>query len=572
MHPDAVIEGAAIIGDSCRVDAGVRLGGYTVLGSNVRVRADADLERTVVHDNVYVGEGARLRGAVVGRGTDLRRGSRLDDGVVVGDQCFVGENAVVTSGVKVFPFKTVEAGATINTSIVWESKGARSLFGQHGVSGIANVDVTPELASRVAMAYATTLKKGATVVTSRDSSRAGRMLKRAVMAGLNAAGVNVVDLEVASVPVTRFLVRQPQAFGGMTIRLVGHDAQSVILRFFDEDGLDLSEGVQRKVERLVNREDFRRVLAAEIGDIDYPPRALELYSVALQDTIDLDQLRAANPKLVVDYAYGSASFVMPSLWSKLGADVLGVNPYGSTYGMVNFDLEEHVNRVIELVRASRADLGAIIDPDGEHLTLIDGDGHVLTPTESLFAYVRLVADHLVGDRIAVPVSASRHITEIAAAAGATIEWTKTSTTALMDAAMRDDVGFAASDDGGFIVPGFLPAFDAAASLVKLLELLALEQTSLARVVADLPRSHVIHETVVTPWDRKGLVMRTLVEQSDDRPLELIDGVKVWHGDDWVLVLPDVSEPVTHLWAEGATEAESRRLVDEYARRIRQLVR
>ncbi len=491
---------------------------------------------------------------------------------MVGDQCFVGENAVVTSGVKVFPFKTVEAGATINTSIVWESKGARSLFGQHGVSGIANVDVTPELASRVAMAYATTLKKGATVVTSRDSSRAGRMLKRAVMAGLNAAGANVVDLEVASVPVTRFLVRQPQAFGGMTIRLVGNDAQSVILRFFDEDGLDLSESVQRKVERLVNREDFRRVLAAEIGDIDYPPRALELYSVALQDTIDLEGLRAARPKLVVDYAYGSASFVMPSLWSKLGADVLGVNPYGSTYGMVNFDLEEHVNRVVELVRAARADLGAIIDPDGEHLTLIDGDGHLLTPTESLFAFVRLVADHLVGDRIAVPVSTSRHITEIAAAAGATIEWTKTSTTALMDAAMRDDVGFAASDDGGFIVPGFLPAFDAAASLVKLLELLALEETSLARVVADLPRAHVIHETVVTPWDRKGLVMRTLVEQSDDRPLELIDGVKVWHGDDWVLVLPDVSEPVTHLWAEGATEAESRRLVDEYSRRIRQLVR
>lgn len=572
LHPDAVVEGFAVIGDSCRVDAGVRIGGYTVLGSNVRVRADADLERTVVHDNVYVGEGTRLRGAVVGRGSDLRRGSRLDDGVVVGDQCFIGENAVVTSGVKIFPFKTVEAGATINTSIVWESKGARSLFGSHGVSGIANVDITPEMAARVAMSFATTLKKGATVVTSRDSSRSGRMLKRAVMAGLNASGVNVIDLEVASVPVTRFLVRNPQSFGGITVRLQGGDAQSVIIRFFDDEGLDLSVTAQRKIERLVNREDFRRVLATEIGDIDYSPRALEHYSVALQDAIDLEALRASAPKLVVDYAFGSTSFVMPSLWSKFGADVLGVNPYVSTYGMVNFVHAEHVQRVIELVKASRADLGAIIDPDGEHLTLVDGDGHVLSDTEALFAFIRLVAGHLVGNEIAVPVSVSRHVESLAGASGAAVRWTKTATAALMDAARQPEVGFAASSDGGFILPGFLPAFDAAAALVKLIELLALEQTSLAAVVADLPRPHVIHETVVTPWDRKGLVMRNLVDQSKDLRVELIDGVKVWHGDDWILALPDVTEPVTHLWAEGATESDARRLAEEYARRIRQLVR
>ena len=572
VHPNAVVAGSAVIGPSCRVDAGVRIGDYTVLGSNVRVRADSDLERTVIHDNVYVGEGARLRGAVVGRGTDLRRGSRLDEGVVIGDQCFVGENAVVTSGVKVFPFKTVEAGATINTSIVWESKGARSLFGQHGLSGLVNVDVTPEMATRVAMAYATTLKKGSTVVTSRDSSRAGRMLKRAMMAGLNAAGINVVDLEVAPVPVTRFINRQPSAFGGITVRLIGDDAQSVIIRFFDEGGLDLSETVQRKVERLFNREDFRRVLAAEIGEIDYSPRALEHYSVALEETVDLEAIRGANYKLVIDYTYGSASFLMPSLLSKLGTDVLGVNPYASTYGVVNFDRDAHAQRVTDLVRASGAHLGAIIDPDGEHLTLIDNDGHMLTDPEALFAFVRLVSGHMVGDQVAVPVSVSREVAKLAAAANVTVRYTKTSTSALMDAACQTGVGFAASADGGFIVPGFLPAFDASASLVKMLELLALEKSTLADIVAELPRSHVVHETVVTPWDRKGLVMRTLVEQTKDLPVELIDGVKVWHGDDWVLALPDVSEPVTHLWAESGSESDSRRLAQEYARRIRQLVR
>jgi mannose-1-phosphate guanylyltransferase/phosphomannomutase len=176
VHPEARIEGAAVIGPGCRVDAGARIGDYTVLGGNVRVRGDADLERAVVHENAYLAEGVRLRGAVVGRASDLRRNARCEDGSVLGDECFIGENAVIGAGVKVYPFKTVEAGATINSSIVWESRGARSLFGRDGVAGLANVDITPELSAKVAMAWASTLKKGSTVVISRDSSRAARML------------------------------------------------------------------------------------------------------------------------------------------------------------------------------------------------------------------------------------------------------------------------------------------------------------------------------------------------------------------------------------------------------------
>src|SRR5204863_395944 len=92
-------------------------------------------------------------------------GFQCEEGVVLGDECFVGEHAVINPGVKVYPFKTVEPGAIINSSIVWESRGARHLFGRDGISGLANVDITPELAVRVAMAYGTTLKKGSTVTT-----------------------------------------------------------------------------------------------------------------------------------------------------------------------------------------------------------------------------------------------------------------------------------------------------------------------------------------------------------------------------------------------------------------------
>lgn len=572
VHPDAQITGPVVIGPNCRVEAGARLREYTVLGNNVKVRGDARIERSVVHDNAYVGEQSRLEGAVVGRGSDLRRGARLEEGVVLGDECFVGEDAVLSAGVKVFPFKTVEASAVVNSSIVWESRGARSLFGKDGLSGLANVDVTPELAVKVAMAYASTLGRDATIITSRDSSRAARMLKRAMMAGLNAGGVNVLDLEVASMPVTRFLVRRPTNTGGIAVALSDEDPQSVVIRFLDADGGDIDESSQRKIERIFAREDFRRVLPGEVGDIGFPPRALEQYAVELEECIDVATIRASKSKAVIDYAFGATSFVMPNVLSKLGTEVLAVNPYVSTTGLIEYDRDEHAGSVAALVRASGSTIGAVLAPGGERLTLIDDSGHVLSDTETLLALLVLHRDHLEGKAVALPVSTTIRADEILAEAGVEVRPTKISNPALLDAAADPAVGFAANLSGGYVLPAFQPAFDAAATALKVLELLAKGDRPLSDVVASLPRVHLAHETVVTPWEQKGAVMRNLVEHTGDRELVLVDGVKVLHDEGWALALPDPEDPVTHIWAEADSDVAARRLAEEYARRIRQMLR
>ena len=160
VSPDAEVVGPVVIGPGSKIEAGCRLGQYTVLGSNVRLLADAQIERTVVHDNVYIGSNARIRGAVIGRSSSIRTNARIEEGTVLGDEVFVGADAVLAGDLKIYPFKTIEDGAFVNTSIVWESRGARSLFGRDGVSGLANVDITPELAAKLAMAYGTSLQEG----------------------------------------------------------------------------------------------------------------------------------------------------------------------------------------------------------------------------------------------------------------------------------------------------------------------------------------------------------------------------------------------------------------------------
>ncbi len=572
IHPDAVIEGPAVVGDNARVEAGARLGEYAVLGTNVKVRAGAEIHRSIVQDNAYLGEGVRLAGAVVGRACDVRRGARCEDGSVLGDECFIGEDAVIGAGVKVYPFKTVEAAAVVNTSIVWESRGARSLFAGLGVSGLANVDITPEFAARLAMAFGTTLKKDATVVTSRDSSRSARMLKRAMMAGLNSAGVNVSDLEVASIPVTRFQAGRPDNRGGLTVRLVPHDPQQVEIRFFTNTGADLDDDGRRKVERYFTRQDFRRVLPSEIGDIDFPPRALEHYAVALEACIDVRAVRAAEFKVVIDYGYGTTAFVMPNLLSKLGTEVLAVNPYVSTAGILAFDRAQHADQVAGLVRTSGARLGAVLDPGGEQFTLIDDTGRVLDDTSTLLVLLALLGDELADRDVALPVATTHHAEALVERLGGRVRPTKLAPSAVMEAAASDNVVFAAGLDGGYVVPEFLAAFDAAATLVKTLELLAKRDVRLSEVVDELPDQHLVRESVVTPWEQKGTVMRTLMERSGDREVVLVDGVKVRHDGGWVLAWPDPEEPVTNVWAEADSDLAARQLAEEYARRIRQMIR
>ena len=403
--------------------------------------------------------------------------------------------------------------------------------------------------------------------------------------GCNSVGVDVVDLEVASVPVTRHHIRTRGSQGGLTVRLSPYDPQSVVIRFFDGQGLDLTENEQRRIERLYHREEFRRVTAGDIGDIDFSPRAIEHYTADVVDAFELRRDPTNEIKLVLDLSYGATSFVMPNLLSKVGADVLSINPYAQTPGMISVDRVSSAARVAETVRGSGADLGAVIDAGGERLTLIDGTGEVLSDDEALMVYLDLVsAEAGAGGgsgavagrgpvRVALPVTVSDKAVQMCEARGVDVVTTPLSPSALMEAAASGGVTFAGDQEGGFIFPSFLPSFDAAAALVELIALLRRSGSTLADVASRLPATTILHSEVETPFAQKGLVMRTLMEQASEEEADvlLVDGIKVRTEDGWVLVVPDPEEPTTHVWAEGSDRARSEHLTEQYVERLRQLL-
>src|ERR1700729_3644036 len=290
---DAVLTGPLCIGDYAKIEAGAQLREFTDVGSNVIVKEGAFLHRAILHNNVYVGRGATLRGCVIGKNTDVMSQARIEEGAVVGDECVIEPDAYVSAGIKVYPFKTIEAGAVVNSSVIWESRGQRTLFGPRGVSGLINVEITPELCVRLASAYATTLKKGTTVTTSRDVSRAARALKRAVHSALNASAINVMDLEAQPLPVARFETARGECSAGIALRTTAGQPQSIDLIFLDKTGADLSQADRRKIERVFSRQEYRRAFPGEIAELIYPARVVEAYTHALLRSIDMEGVRGA---------------------------------------------------------------------------------------------------------------------------------------------------------------------------------------------------------------------------------------------------------------------------------------
>jgi mannose-1-phosphate guanylyltransferase/phosphomannomutase len=375
---------------------------------------------------------------------------------------------------------------------------------------------------------------------------------------------------LSTVPLTRFQVRNGPSQGGITVRLATGDPDTVEIRLFDSDGRDVDPSIQRKIERLLYREDFRRAFGGDIGDIAFPPRALEFYTAALERAVDIERVRSRGFKIVLDYSFGAVSIVMPNLLTNFRAEVLAVNPFASTAAATADTRDVSVMRIAEYVRASGSDLGFVIDPDGELSTVVDDTGRILEHEELLLVFVSLLAEANPGARVAVPVNVTRAVEDLIGAES--VVRTKLANASLMETAAVEHVAFAGASDGGCIWPDFLPAFDAAVTLAKLRDLVAAVDRPLSSVLAALPATHVAHETVVTPWERKGTVMRELVERVGTRGVELIDGVKVFDDDRWVLVIPDPEDALTHVWAEAGSDPEARRHAQEFVQRIRHILR
>lgn len=573
VHPNAELQGPVFIGQHARIEAGAEVDQLSVIGNNVVVSENSHIHRSIIADNSYIGDKATVNGAIIGKNCDVKKGARVEHGVVIGDACVINNNAVINHNVKIYPNKIVESGAVVNTSIIWESRGRRSIFGTEGASGLINVDISPDMALRLAMAFGTTLQKGGKIVASRDASKSSRVIKRALIAGLNATGVTVEDLRMSSIPINRFNILSSRAQGGIHVKTSFYDPQVIEIHFYDDKCTNLSTDKLKSIERYYYREDFRRAHYDEMGDIVYPARMVEIYVNSLLKAIDTGVIGQRNFKVVLDCAFNHSALIIPQLLGKLGIESVILN--GSIdedrSTLTREEVDANLTHLARAVYQFRADMGIMFLNGGENIYLIDDRGQRLTVNDSLHLFVELFCryDKKKG-KIALPVSVSNIAQKIAEANGRKVVRTKIGSQELMTMAAKKDTAMAGAQGGRYIFPEVFPAYDGFFSFLKLLQYLAIADTPLSTILKELPSYYLMERSLYCPFEKKGNLMRLLPEWRKDMKLEFIEGVKFVNEDEWVLVVPDSEDPVVRIYCESKDGASTERLLDQISLYVKSL--
>ncbi|MEZ4708500.1 MAG: sugar phosphate nucleotidyltransferase [Caldilineaceae bacterium] len=575
ISPSAQLFGPIYLGNHVKIKGDVFINGPSVIRDYTVVDNYTQIERSIVWRNCYIGESCDLRGVVISRQCSIKSHVVGMEGVVIGDNCGLGEGCVISSNVKLWPRKEIEPGAIVKESIIWGSQGRRGLFGRFGVSGVVNVDLTPEFAAKLGAALGATLPQGSYAAINRDAHRSSRMLKRAITSGLPGAGINVWDTDSVAIPVLRhFVAHNPSIKAGIHVRLSPYDQRVVDIRFIDQDGHNLSRTVERDIERVFSREDFRRAYLNEMGVIDYETNPIKAYQADFLHFVDAERIRQAHFKIVIDYSHGLAADVLADILTHLGVDVVPLNARvdEAKLAILQERFSENLKQMAHIVTAVGADLGFQLDVGGEKLFLVDEKGQMIddvVAAELMFELALFGAKDCI---MAAPVTMPRALETIAGWHNSRVIRTRNDIQSLKVAHEWEPILVAVDGTGSYIFPGFQMAIDGMMGAVYLLQQLALRQLPLSEVVDYLPSAHMARGQVVCPWDQKGTVMRLLNEMCDDEHTEKLDGIKFLLNDaEWVHLAPNPDKPQFEICAEAAGDARAAEIVTIYQQKIAKML-
>jgi len=564
--------GVVVIGDNTKIGKDVKIVN-SVIGSNCEIGNECEIIDTVIWDRTKIKNYARLTLDVIGYDCVIGERVEINENVFISDHCIIGDEAKLMSNIKLWPWKVVEDGSVLSKSLVWEDKWLKELFTDSRVSGISNIEMTPEFGAKLGAAFGAFLGQGKTVLVSRDADNVSRMMNRALICGLISAGLDVDDLRIASIPMVRHELRSGRYAGGLHVRKSPVDKHQTDIIFFDSNGMDLPVSKAKSIERLFFGEDFPRVPYDKVGNINFPVRVTEGYVEKFLSSLNVDLIRKQNFKIVIDYSNGVAVSILPNILGQLGCKVVSLNAYLEPSKLTRDEIEfkKAIDELAQIVTSIRYDVGFMLNPGAERIWVIDENGRFISNDRLLSVVVKLFLEAYSGSvkKIAVPITASSEVDLIAKEYGVEVLRTKNSHYGMMEVVLKNpDVKFVGGTKGGFIFPEFLFASDGMFAISKILELMSITGLKIGEVEKTLPKLILKRRTLSCPRDLKGKVMRLATLETEQYRRQLIDGVKIFIDDlTWVLILPDRQKSEIHIFAESDQEGKVEELIEIFSEKI-----
>ncbi len=440
-------------------------------------------------------------------------------------------------------------------------------FGTDGIRGVANQELTPELAFRAGRAggYALTKRSSEAhqprVLVSRDTRISGQMLEDALVAGLLSVGIEVIQLGIVTTPGVAYLVRDQNADAGVMITASHNPAEYNGIKFFGGDGYKLSDEIEEDIEAMLESDvdNLPRPSAEGLGTAAAYNEAGQKYLHFLAQSIP-DNLEGI--KVSVDAANGATSALMPRLYADLGLDfkTMATKPDGIN---INDNVgSTHPEQLQKMVVENGSQLGIAFDGDGDRCIAVDEKGNIVDGDKIMYICGKYMDEHgrLKHDTIVTTVMSNLGMYKAMEAHGMKSVKTKVGDRYVVEEMNKNGYNLGGEQSGHIVFLDFVTTGDGMLTSLQLMSIMketGKKLSELADEITKYPQSLVN----VTVKDKKHAM--------DPQPVKdiIAEVEKEMHGDGRILVRPSGTEPLLRVMVEAPTQKES----NEYAQRIANVV-
>jgi phosphomannomutase len=442
-------------------------------------------------------------------------------------------------------------------------------IGITGVRGIVGETFTPELAVEFAQAFGTYLD-GGRILVCRDTRSSGPMIRSAVLAGLLAAGCEVVDLGICPTPSMQLAVKWLAADGGIAITAGHNPWQWNALKFVRGDGLYLNATQAEELLDIFHQGEFLKAdwkgIKQSIAYADPIGKHIE----TLQRAFDVEAIRQRRLVVAVDCCNGACSLLSPQWLEVLGCEVLALNNDPTApFPHAPEPKRTTMAQLCALVKAGRADIGFAHDADGERLGIVTDLGEPLSE-EMTLAIATEIRLRKQSGTVVTNVSTTQAIELIAAQHGGNVVRTPVGQAFISEGLLEHNGVLGGEGSGGITVPEVNLTHDSAAAIGLILEHLAQTTERVSDMVQHLPRLATLkHDLPIEPHRLYSVLQefRAVVEQ-EGLTFDSIDGIKVTLPDGWVHVRASNTQSIIRLIVEAQEKTKAAELLDWARDRIK----
>ncbi len=451
--------------------------------------------------------------------------------------------------------------------------GSRRLFGTNGIRGIVNKELSVEIAVKIGGAIGTFFQQG-DIVVGHDARTSGPMLAKAVMAGLNATGCNVLFAGMVPTPALQYAVKNSKADGSVIVTASHNPPQYNGIKVVWNDGIELSREQEIEIEDIFFDEKTKYSKWNDLGTIRQLHGIINDYLEAIKQHVDCDRIVSKGYHVVVDAANSVGSLAAPILLRDLGCRTTTINANidGTFPGRIPEPRPENLGDLASTVKALGADLGVAYDGDADRAIFVDESGEIHWGDKTFALVEKHFLESNPGEKIVTPVSSSTLVRDVAEAYNGEIVWTKVGSIIVSHKMKETKARLGGEENGGIFYGPHQSVRDGAMATALILDIMAKASQKLSSMLGEMPRYFLRKSKVHCPHELKEKAMEKLIEQVKILNTTTIDGVKIWFEDkSSILVRPSGTEPIYRLYAEAKKEKRASQLVEKYSSQLEKII-